>query len=85
MDQMEWVSDEQRRITFTPQREKIRPDHSIFSQKTFGVYNMLLAIDTSPCSVGIAIFDGSTILGETTWVSTNRHTTILAKAVKKIV
>jgi tRNA threonylcarbamoyladenosine biosynthesis protein TsaB len=45
---------------------------------------MLLAIDTSTSSVGIAIFDGSTILGETTWVSTNRHTTILAKAVKQM-
>lgn len=45
---------------------------------------MLLAIDTSTSSIGIAVYDGSTILGETTWVSTNRHTTILAKAVKQM-
>ncbi len=45
---------------------------------------MLLAIDTSTSSIGIAVYDGTTILGETTWISTNRHTTILAKAVKQM-
>lgn len=43
---------------------------------------MLLAIDTSTNSIGIAVYDGTSILGEATWVSVNRHTTVLAKAVK---
>ena len=43
---------------------------------------MLLAIDTSTSNIGIAVYDGSNILGENTWSSVNRHTTVLAKAVK---
>lgn len=43
---------------------------------------MLLAIDTSTKSVGIAIFDGSQFLCEESWISHRYHTVELAKAVK---
>jgi tRNA threonylcarbamoyladenosine biosynthesis protein TsaB len=44
---------------------------------------MLLAIDTSTRSIGIAILDGSRILCEEIWISRNFHTVDLAKAVDK--
>ncbi len=45
---------------------------------------MFLAIDTSTSMVGIAVHDGTSILGEKTWLSQNRHTTVLASAVKEL-
>ncbi len=45
---------------------------------------MLLAIDTSTSTISIAVHDGVTVLGEKTWLSRNRHTTILAGAVKTL-
>ncbi len=45
---------------------------------------MLLAIDTSTSYIGIAVYDGNSILGEETWMSINRHTVVLAPAVKQL-
>ncbi len=42
---------------------------------------MLLAIDTSTQSVGIAIFDGSQFLCEESWISRRYHTVELARGV----
>ena len=42
---------------------------------------MILAIDTSTARLGIAVFNGVEILGETCWTSPNRHTVSLAPAV----
>ncbi|MCJ7715939.1 MAG: tRNA (adenosine(37)-N6)-threonylcarbamoyltransferase complex dimerization subunit type 1 TsaB, partial [Anaerolineales bacterium] len=42
---------------------------------------MLLAVDTSTQTVGIAIFDGNQILCEESWISRRYHTVELAKAV----
>jgi tRNA threonylcarbamoyladenosine biosynthesis protein TsaB len=42
---------------------------------------MLLAIDTSTRSVGIALYDGVRVLGEATWWSQDYHTVELAPAV----
>jgi tRNA threonylcarbamoyladenosine biosynthesis protein TsaB len=44
---------------------------------------MLLGVDTSTQSVGIAIYDGSLILCEETWISRRFHTVELAKAVSE--
>jgi tRNA threonylcarbamoyladenosine biosynthesis protein TsaB len=44
---------------------------------------MLLGIDTSTQAVGIAIYDGSQILCEETWISKRYHTVELAKAVQE--
>jgi tRNA threonylcarbamoyladenosine biosynthesis protein TsaB len=43
---------------------------------------MLLAVDTSTHSVGIALFDGSQILCEESWISRRYHTVELANAVQ---
>lgn len=43
---------------------------------------MILAIDTSTAAVSIALYDGTEILGESTWKSQNRHTVSLAPAVE---
>jgi len=43
---------------------------------------MLLAVDTSTQSVGIALFDGNQILCEESWVSRRYHTVELANAVQ---
>ena len=43
---------------------------------------MLLAVDTSTQSVGIAIFDGNRFLCEETWISRRYHTVELASAVE---
>jgi tRNA threonylcarbamoyladenosine biosynthesis protein TsaB len=45
---------------------------------------MLLAIDTSTRQVGVAIYDGNTILAESTWISQDYHTAELAPAVQYI-
>ncbi len=42
---------------------------------------MLLGVDTSTRAVGIAIYDGSQILCEESWISRRFHTVELAKAV----
>jgi tRNA threonylcarbamoyladenosine biosynthesis protein TsaB len=42
---------------------------------------MLLAMDTSTAQLGLAIFDGSQVLGEYAWRSSQRHTVELAPAV----
>jgi tRNA threonylcarbamoyladenosine biosynthesis protein TsaB len=45
---------------------------------------MLLAIDTSTRQVGVAVYDGNSILAESTWVSQDYHTVELAPAVQNI-
>lgn len=42
---------------------------------------MLLAIDTSTRQVGIAVYDGSQVIGEYAWRSSQRHTVELAPAI----
>ena len=42
---------------------------------------MLLAVDTSTAQVGIAVYDGSQVIGEFAWRSSQRHTVELAPAV----
>lgn len=44
---------------------------------------MLLGVDTSTQAVGIAIYDGSQILCEESWISRRYHTVELAKAVSE--
>lgn len=41
---------------------------------------MLLAVDTSTASVGLALYNGDTIPGEMTWTTGQHHTTELAPA-----
>jgi tRNA threonylcarbamoyladenosine biosynthesis protein TsaB len=41
---------------------------------------MLLAVDTSTAQVGLALYDGSQVLGEMTWMTRQHHTTELAPA-----
>lgn len=45
---------------------------------------MILAIDTSTARLGIAVFNGTEILGENCWTSPNRHTVSLAPAVEEL-
>lgn len=45
---------------------------------------MLLAIDTSTRQVGVAVYDGTLILAESTWLSRDYHTVELAPAVQGI-
>jgi tRNA threonylcarbamoyladenosine biosynthesis protein TsaB len=45
---------------------------------------MLLAIDTSTRQVGVAVYDGNSILAESTWISQDYHTVELAPAVQNI-
>lgn len=42
---------------------------------------MLLAVDTSTAQVGIAVYDGSQVIGEYAWRSSQRHTVELAPAI----
>jgi tRNA threonylcarbamoyladenosine biosynthesis protein TsaB len=42
---------------------------------------MLLAVDTSTAQVGLALYDGSQVLGEYAWRSSQRHTVELAPAI----
>ena len=42
---------------------------------------MILAIDTSTARLGIAVFNGTEVLGESCWTSPNRHTVSLAPAI----
>jgi len=50
-----------------------------------GTKNILLAVDTSTRSTGIAIYDGNQVLSERIWWSNNYHTVELAPAVNEIV
>lgn len=45
---------------------------------------MLLAIDTSTRTVGVALFDGDQIWNETTWTSHDYHTVELAPGIRDI-
>ncbi len=42
---------------------------------------MLLAVDTSTRAMGVALYDGTRVLSEMTWISKNHHTIELAPAV----
>ncbi|MGB8982339.1 MAG: tRNA (adenosine(37)-N6)-threonylcarbamoyltransferase complex dimerization subunit type 1 TsaB [Anaerolineales bacterium] len=42
---------------------------------------MLLAVDTSTAQVGLALYDGSQVVGEYAWRSSQRHTVELAPAI----
>lgn len=44
---------------------------------------MLLAVDTSTRAMGVALYDGTRVLSEMTWISKNHHTIELAPAVKQ--
>lgn len=43
---------------------------------------MILAIDTSTASVGLALFDGTQVLGELNWMTSNHHTVEVAPAIQ---
>ena len=45
---------------------------------------MLLAVDTSTAQVGLAVYDGAQVLGETIWRSKQHHTVELAPAVAEL-
>lgn len=45
---------------------------------------MLLAVDTSTVQVGLAIYDGSQVIGEYAWRSSQRHTVELAPAIHEL-
>ncbi len=45
---------------------------------------MLLAVDTSTRTMGIAIYDGVRVVGQESWVTRHYHTVKLAKAVDSI-
>ena len=45
---------------------------------------MLLAVDTSTAHVGLAVYDGSQVIGEYTWRSNQHHTVELAPAVAEL-
>ena len=45
---------------------------------------MLLAVDTSTAQLGLAVYDGSQVLGECAWRSSQRHTVELAPAIAEL-
>ena len=45
---------------------------------------MLLAVDTSTAQVGLALYDGSQVIAEYAWRSSQRHTVELAPAVAEL-
>ncbi len=45
---------------------------------------MLLAVDTSTAQVGLAIYDGSQVVSEYAWRSSQRHTVELAPAISEL-
>ena len=45
---------------------------------------MLLAVDTSTAQVGLAVYDGSQVVGEYAWRSSQRHTVELAPAIAEL-
>jgi tRNA threonylcarbamoyladenosine biosynthesis protein TsaB len=46
---------------------------------------MLLAIDTSTAQIGLALYDGSQVVGEFTWQGGPHHTQVLAPAVSELI
>jgi len=44
---------------------------------------MLLAVDTSTRAIGVALYDGTLVLSEMTWISKNHHTIELAPSVEQ--
>jgi tRNA threonylcarbamoyladenosine biosynthesis protein TsaB len=44
---------------------------------------MLLAVDTSTRAIGVALYDGTWVLSEMTWISKNHHTIELAPTVEQ--
>ena len=47
--------------------------------------SIILAVDTSTQVIGISLYDGNSVLSESTWVTRNHHTTELAPAVLNII
>src|SRR5512144_1429356 len=45
---------------------------------------MLLAVDTSTAQVGLAVYDGSQVVSEYAWRSSQRHTVELAPAISEL-
>jgi len=45
---------------------------------------MLLAVDTSTTQIGLALYDGTQVIGETLWHGKLRHTTSLAPATAEL-
>ena len=45
---------------------------------------MLLAVDTSTAQVGLAVYDGSQVISEYAWRSSQRHTVELAPAIAEL-
>lgn len=45
---------------------------------------MLLALDTSTQTIGMALFDGAQIVGETVWKTRNHHTVEVAPAMREL-
>ncbi len=45
---------------------------------------MLLALDTSTQTIGIALFDGAQVVGESIWKTQNHHTVEVAPALKEL-
>jgi len=45
---------------------------------------MLLAIDTSTAQIGLAIYDGSQVIAESAWRSSQRHTVELAPSISDL-
>src|SRR5688572_15548377 len=45
---------------------------------------MLLAVDTSTAQMGLAIYDGSQVISEYAWLSSQHHTIELAPAISEL-
>jgi tRNA threonylcarbamoyladenosine biosynthesis protein TsaB len=45
---------------------------------------MLLAVDTSTTWIGLALYDGTRVLGEMTWQTKNHHTVELAPGIQEL-
>lgn len=46
--------------------------------------NILLAMDTSTQTAGLALYDGANVIGETVWMTANHHTVEVAPALKEL-
>jgi tRNA threonylcarbamoyladenosine biosynthesis protein TsaB len=63
------------------QQETGSNDGGLRTQRNPNDQRLLLALDTSTRSAGVALYDGAQVLCETTWTSLEAHTTELAPAV----
>ena len=45
---------------------------------------MILAVDTSTQSVGLALYDGTHVVGEWIWQSKNHHTVEIGPAIEQL-